>query len=487
MKFKEKNMGINAILNIIRQSFSIIFPLITYPYALRVLGVNNIGKVNYASSIVSYFSLIAMLGITNYAIREAAKKRNNRAKLETFVSEVFTINVLSTIFSYILLFIVLTVVPQLDKYSALIVLYSITILFQTLGVEWINNVFEDFLYITIRSLIIYIVSLVFLFIFINDSNDYYLYVLMSVFTNAIVCVLNWYYCRRYVHIRLTLHPKFKKHLKPIMILFSNAVAISIYVNIDTTMLGWMKGDYSVGIYSSAVKVYTIIKSLLISIYTVAIPRLSMYAGEKNWLQYKKTNTQLWCVISLILIPCGVGLILLSSEIMYFIGGADFSGATRVLQILGLAIIFAIFGGLLTACMNITLGREKITLQATIISAFLNFGLNLFFIPWLGQIGAALTTLLSELFVFILCFIRMPDKSKYLNYSNITNAVFHAMIGCIFILLIAVICKKLIMLPLIRLVIIPIISIIIYGIYLFIIKDSVFLSLIEPMKNRIIRE
>ena len=72
---KEKNIGINAILNVIKSCLSVIFPLITYPYALRILGADGIGKVTYGESIVSYFLLIAMLGITTYAVREGAKRK----------------------------------------------------------------------------------------------------------------------------------------------------------------------------------------------------------------------------------------------------------------------------------------------------------------------------------------------------------------------------------------------------------------------------
>ena len=70
---KKKSIGINAILNLIKSALSIVFPLITYPYALRVLGTEGIGKVSYTSSIISYFSLIAMLGVSTYAIRDDQK------------------------------------------------------------------------------------------------------------------------------------------------------------------------------------------------------------------------------------------------------------------------------------------------------------------------------------------------------------------------------------------------------------------------------
>ena len=71
-----KSIKTNAVLNVIKTSVTIAFSLITYPYAMRVLGVNNIGAVNYVQSVINYFALFAMLGVSSYAIREGAKLSN---------------------------------------------------------------------------------------------------------------------------------------------------------------------------------------------------------------------------------------------------------------------------------------------------------------------------------------------------------------------------------------------------------------------------
>ena len=76
-----KKMGVNAALNLFKTALSIIFPLITYPYISRILGVENLGKINYTASIVGYFSLIAALGISTYTIREGGRIRSNSEKL----------------------------------------------------------------------------------------------------------------------------------------------------------------------------------------------------------------------------------------------------------------------------------------------------------------------------------------------------------------------------------------------------------------------
>ena len=82
---KKKSLAKNAMLNSLKTILAMIFPLITFPYASRVLQVENMGKVNYASSIISYFVLLAGLGIKTYAIREGARIRDNKEKLEKLI------------------------------------------------------------------------------------------------------------------------------------------------------------------------------------------------------------------------------------------------------------------------------------------------------------------------------------------------------------------------------------------------------------------
>ena len=96
MKKKQKSIKINLIMNTIKTLMSLIFPLITFPYASRILGATGIGRVNYASSIVSYFSMFAALGISTYAVREGARIRDDKEKFSKFSREMLNINLCTT-------------------------------------------------------------------------------------------------------------------------------------------------------------------------------------------------------------------------------------------------------------------------------------------------------------------------------------------------------------------------------------------------------
>ena len=468
---KEKKLGVNAFLNAFRSGLSIIFPLITYPYIFRILHADGIGKVNYSMSIVNYFTLLAGLGISTYATREGAKIRKNQRDLGVFVNQVFTINVLSTCLAYILLTVCLMLIPALKPYRELIIILSTAIGFTTLGIDWINTIFEDYAYIAARSVVINLLSLIMLFVFVRDEKDVFVYAFLTVVTNASICILNWIYCRKYVKIRLTWKINFIKHIKPTLILFANAVATNIYVNIGVTMLGWIKGDYAVGIYELAAKIYAVVKRLLASIYTVAIPRISFHIGRNDYEQVRKIYTGMFSWMTLLLFPASTGLLVLSEEVVLIMGGIEYIEAVRTLQIMCVGLLGAIFGGLFGYCLLIPLGKENNIVRATMVSAVVNIVLNALLIPKFGANGAAISTVVSEFVVVICHLVTFKDINKYLDVKIWLRDAIHSCVGCVSIVLIARLVQKMNLGILANLALIFGISLPVYIIELIILKND----------------
>lgn len=478
-----KRITINAILNVIRTGLSIIFPLITYPYVARILGKNGVGMVSYASSIVSYFVLFASFGISNYATREGAKIRNNRFSFQEFFEEIFGINLTCMLAAYLGLMGIILFSKGLQEYKGLLAILGIDILFKTLSVDWVNNVYEDFAYITVRSIITHVASLVVLLLLVRTPQDVYLYAIILVMTNAINCIMNFFYCRKYIRLRIHFQRKWKRHFSSLFYFFANDVTVSIYVNIDTTMLGYYKGDSAVGAYIIAVKIYSVVKRMLTAIYTVTLPQLAEFAERKSQEEYKKLYTYICAILSIVLIPSAVGLVALSEELILFMGGAEYKEAVLSLKILAFALIFAIYGGLVTVCFNITHKLEKINLYATFFSATLNFVINIFLIPKWGQYGAAFTTLLSEVFVFFFCFVKVKTKSDFWDMRYIRREIFNGLIGAILILCIAFSVHKILPACLSSFFIILFTSIFVYFGYLIIVRDDVVMKIWKRLETK----
>ena len=481
---RSKSIAVNAVLNGSKTIITILFPLIIFPYVTRVLSVDNLGKVSYAQSIISYFALIAGLGINTYAVREGAKIRDNKIELRKFSNQVFTISLVSTIISYILLIALLLSMRLFDEYSSLLLILASSIIFTTIGIEWMNSIFEDYLYITIRTLIVQILHLVLVFILIKEKDDYTKYASLIALSQILIGTSNFFYCRRYCRVSLTKHMNISKHIKPMLILFANTVAVTLYCNADSTMLGLMTSDYYVGIYAVAVKVFSMVRSLLAALLLVSIPRLSFYIGEKNKEKAKKLVSSITQSMVLLLFPAVVGLICLAKPIILLLSGNEYIEAIMTLRILSIALGFAIIGGIVTNCINIPTGREKANLEGTVIAALINIVLNIFVLPKWKQNGAAVTTVIAELVVIVYCVIKNKDIYSYFEWKAILKSLLHASIGCMFIVLTTVIVNYCIDNMIIACALTLIISVISYAIFLLVIKDQMATRTVEKLVNKL---
>lgn len=477
---REKSIYTNIALNIVRVLLSVIFPLITFPYVSRVLMADNLGKVNYALSIVNYFALIAALGVSTYGVREGARLRKNKSEFEKLANEVFTVNVITTIFSYILLFVTLIVVRDFENYRLLILLQSISIILTTIGVDWINSVFEDYLYITVRSFFIQIALLIIMFCVIKKPGDYYKYALLTVLSNGITCTLNFFYTRKYCKVKITRKCNFAKHIKGLGVFFANNLAVNVYLNADMTMLGLYTNDYTVGIYSVAVKVYNVLKAVIAAMFTACIPRLSAYYGEGKEKEYKDLLNNIISNCTLVMIPMICGLIILAKPIVLALSGSGYVEATMSLQLISLGIVGAIYGGIMTNCINLPMKREKYNLHATMLAALTNVVLNLFFIPLFHEKGAAITTAVAEFTVLIYCVLTFKGIKKLINFKAISKNILTGLVECIIIICISRILDMYISNWLINMLFLVVSSVVTYVILLLITKNPV----INKIRNRI---
>lgn len=478
---KDKSIKVNMILNGIKGILSVIFPLITFPYASKILGVDNIGKYNFVNSIISYFVLLAGLGISTYAVREGARIREDKEKLNKFCREIFTINIISTLLSYLLLFILILIIPKFKNYSALILISSIQIIFGTIGIEWIYSIYEDYKYITIRSIIFQIISLMLLFVLVHSENDLYMYMIITVISTVGSNVLNFIHSRKYCSAALTTNINFLKHIKPILILFTTTIAINIYVNSDITILGFLTSDYHVGVYSVSTKIYTIIKSLLSSIVLVSIPRFSALLAKSKKEKFKNTAEEIYKTLLTIIIPAIIGIIILRKDIILMISNSTYLGSTSSLALLSIAMFFcsgAFFWG---QAMLVPLKQEKKVLKITIVSAIVNIVLNFLLIPIWKENAAAVTTIIAQAIAFIYC---RYETKKIVKLDSFNKIFVKSIIGSIPIILISLIIKNVVSNFVISAIIIVIISIITYVIVEIILKNEIVLYYIEKISRKL---
>ena len=455
--------------------------MITYPYAARLLGAANIGKVDFSNSIVSYFVLIAGLGIATYAVREGAYFRNDDEKLSRFSSEVFSINVISTILALILLAIFVVFFKRINTYSDLILIQSIMIIGNLVGVNWLFSIVEDYLYITVRTLIVYILAIILMFVFVRNKDDYLFYAATTVIANAGANFFSFFHARKYVKIRFTLHLNLNYHIKPIMILFLTTITATIYVNSDKTLIGLINGDYYVGLYSIAVNVYTILKNTLAAVILVALPRMTSFIASGDSKKYHVLADKLLKVTILLLFPIVCGIMVTAPHVVVLIGGIKYADASLSLQILCLSLIFATLAIYFTNVVLLPYKLEKVNLIASAISAIVNIVINLFILKLFQQNGAAATTLIAEFLMFI---IEYYYAKRYIKFNLSKRFITSILLGCISIFIVGYIISTFFKGMFVVLFLEIVIGAISYGLILLVLKNEMFMAMLNVVLDKL---
>lgn len=478
---KTRSVKVNMVLNGIRGVLSVLFPLITFPYISRVLSVNNIGRYNYSVSIISYFLLLSGLGIEKYAVREGAALRENKPELNRFANEMFTINMLSTVISYALLIAVMVVFPGMKAYWTLLVILSFQVILKTIGIDWIYSIYEDYLYITVRGIAFQVLSLVMLFCFVHTAEDLNIYALITVMANAGSSILNYIHARKYVNLKLTKKVDWKKHMRPIMILFAMSLTVTIYVSSDITVLGILCGDERVGIYSVSTKIYSIIKSLLSTILVVSIPRLSAQFGTGRLDEFRQTAKDIYGTLITAVLPAITGIIILSKPIVLLVSGPEYAEASSSLAILGVALFLCMAAWFWGQCILVPMKKESEVFKVTVVSAALNLVLNLVLIPKWQENAAAFTTLLAEgctLLWSVICGKKMSGVSGELKTYIKAGA------GCVGIVLVNEITKRLFTDNLLYVISTIVLSVAVYAVIEIVLKNEAVYGFLNGIKIKI---
>lgn len=458
---------------------SIIFPLITFTYAARVLGVNEMGAINYSKSIITYFTLISSFGISNYAIREGARIREKKKIIDKFATEMFIINICSTAVASISALIVINI-PKFAAYKNFLCVFFLMVPFTLIGVEWVYSIFEDYFYITVRAILVQIISLCLLFLLVKSKKDSVKYVLITVVATVGSNLFNFFHSRKYIHFFENKNGTYeiKKHLTAISTVFMTTLASQIYLNMDVTMVGYMAGDYASGIYSASNKLVVTVTTLISSLRVILLPRLSFYlSNKKTEAEFEKLNLKSSRILLCVCVPLMIGIFFLSGDAISIFCGDEYMPARLTLKILVFGMVFSALNGFIVYQIFMPLKKERIALMGTIIGAIVNLTANSILIKILKQDGAAVGTVLAEISVFIFCALM---SREYINYVSLFKVIMRYFVAGIPIALICVSVNCFISNIILRVIVSIVFSACAYFIVLKIMKDEVYKTVIEPV-------
>lgn len=471
----EKSITKNALFNILYKVLNVLFPLVTTIYISRILCPAGVGKVAFAQNVCSYFTVVAALGLPTYGIREIARHRNDRNKVDELFSDFFWINIIST--SLCVTVYLMSVVFFFKSDTLLFLACGLSLFFNYLNIDWLYQGLEEYVYIAIRSSIVKCLSLIAVFVFVRTSNDYIIYALIISLALGINNIYNIFYARRFARIKVSgLH--FKKHLKPLLILLSSSLAIQLYSMVDTTMLGAMYNDSIVGFYSNAQKTVNLALTVVSAISAVFFPRLSFYF-KSNRDKFNRCVSSACKIVIYIALPSSLGIFLVSDDLVEVLFGSSFAPSISIIRILSVLLFVKSIGDVLAYQVMIATGHEKWCFYAYAIAAFVNIVLNFVLIPVLQANGAALASVVAELTVnvpLILLSIRMVR----INLNN--KYIFSCMISIVFMFIVVLFLKFITSNPFVSLILSVLFGIFIYYISTLIFRNEIASLVFDKIKK-----
>ena len=392
---KIRTLKFNFLMNMLLTVSNFLFPLITFPYISRVLSPIGTGKVAFAYSIVSYFSIFAAFGVSNYGIRACAQVRNDKENLSKTVQEILLINMVLMSFVYIVYFLGVIFIPELNAEKTLFLISGLNILFTIVGVEWLYKGIEQYFYITIRSIIFKLIAFFLVFTCVKTEADYSTYAFIIIFATVGSGIVNLYNLRKIIIIKCFSNYDFKRHLKPMMTFFITTIAVAFYVNVSVALLGFIQGNEEVGYYNAAYRIKDVMVSIVTSLGAVLLPRLSYYIENNMRDKFNDILSKSTQFIFILSLPLVVFCILFAKPSVLILAGSAYSGSIVPLQVLALIIFIVGLSNLTGIQMLIPLKKEKYLCYSVVIAAVINMVLNLILIPEYGAIGAAVSVMVAE--------------------------------------------------------------------------------------------
>ena len=405
----------NVIFNMILNVTNVIFPLITAPYVSRVLGADNLGLSNFATTYVAYFVVFASLGLGTYGVREISKVKEKPAELQQTFGELFSISLYSTLIISLIYIATLVCVPQLHSNTLLLFVAGFLLFTLPFNVEWFFMGTEQFDFITIRSIVVKVISIILLFLFVRAPEDVVAYVSISVLAVLLNQVWNFVILIK-SRIRFKLYYRdCSKHIKFLSVFFAANIATSAYNYIDVIMLGFLSELREVAFYSNAVHITKMIVSLTSSIAIVGLPRISSLYAEENYNEIQLLIDKAIALISFMVFPITIAIILISPTFVPCFFGEEYVDGSASLQVLSLVIVLIGFSYICSTMVLVAMGKERIAVRNTIIGACVNVVFNSFLIPVLGSVGASISSVTAEI---IILFLNASYDARHFRFITI---------------------------------------------------------------------
>ena len=408
-----KKIRVNIGLQTIYQILNTCLPLFTAPYLARVLGAVQQGVFSYTQSIVNYFVLFAMLGITNHGTRYIAERQSNKEERGKAFINIYLIQLVASILMSVLY--VVYIIGFCSENRLVALMQILAIIACIFDINWFFFGIEAFEITVSRNIIIRLFSVFLIFFLVREQRDLWIYTLLMVGSTLINNVVLWFYLPKYIKFSSPNFIEIRKNLKPIIVLFVPILGMSIYHVMDKTMLGLLSDYENCGYYYNADKIINIPMGIISGISTVLFPRMVIILNEKSKEEFSLMFSKCMEGIILVSVAMMFGIAAVSNEFVPLFFGPGFESCITLIIVLAPIMIIKSVSTTIRYQFLIPNNQENVFMISVFVGAFVNVISNWICIPKLGAMGAVIGTLLAELTA---CVIQIIFVQRQVNLFKV---------------------------------------------------------------------
>jgi len=380
-----------------------VFPFITVPIVSRIIGPDKFGVLSFASSFVTYFTILINFGFDLSATRAIAANRNNVEERNKIFNQVVLAKVLLFIVSIVLFSIALFTVPQLKDEKEVAVFSFLLCLSWVITPNWLYQGMQELSRVAMFNLVTKVIFTVIILLVVKEKSDYIWQPLAISIAQIIVGIYSFTYAIRRYNITLR-----KTQLLPVLqllwkekVIFFSMVVINLYTTTNVVLLGFLQSEEQVGFYSAGYRLIVIIQSLIsIPLSQAMFPFIgSAFAQSRD--RGLDVVRQMLPVVTVLTFGAAFILWLFGPLVIMVLYGHKFEPSIMVFRILAFVPVVISWSNIFGIQTMINLKMDKVFFRITAIGALSSIVLNFLFVTRFGFVGTAMSWVLTEILI-VLC-------------------------------------------------------------------------------------
>ncbi|MBC1954178.1 oligosaccharide flippase family protein [Listeria welshimeri] len=392
----------------------VVTPLFTTPYVSRVLGATNIGIDAYVNSVVQIFLVFILLNVGVYGRKKIAEAENINQLKNTFSG----IYLMQLVCGFVVTVAYILFVLTTNSHQIIFLIYGFMLLAYMVDISWFFIGREKVKQIMMRNIIVRFISIVCIFLFVIDSGDLWIYVLINGLALLIGQLVTWGALFANIGKIYFSFRAMKPHIKSMLLLSIIPCISLLYTTVNKVILGIVVGTTEVGYYNQAFKLYIISMGFVSALSTVIMPRMAMYYKKGNNAKFRQFVNFSIRYVSISTIPLSFGLIGISVTFVPLFLGEAFTQVTPNLMLFAPCLFLAGIGDVLgLQILLITNQNRKYTLSI-VIGSILSFGINLLIVGYGRSEGTVFSFLMANLIIVTLQLYFARDYYEFRYFFKI---------------------------------------------------------------------